>query len=200
MHNEMVITDIDIKTRFQEERDLITYEPYRVGDRVVRCGNCRAVIKTEFVSNDTCPLCGCSPFIPALVNASQENAIVSEKSRSLTVYMCLLMLSAMAAYIPFSFSEASRFLCEASFQIGLEATLVFVGLTGIITVAVLYLNVRYRKTWQTAPAGSLLVLTPAAMPYLVLTAVWVLMGILVIMAVLVCCYLVIGLITCIFQQ
>lgn len=67
MNHELVITEGDLRTRFNNERDMVTLSPYRVGDRVVRCSSCRTIVKSEFVSGG-CPICGHSPFLPAPVN------------------------------------------------------------------------------------------------------------------------------------
>lgn len=180
-----------MQTRFQGERDLITYAPYRVGDRVVRCGTCRAVIKTEFVSN-SCPLCRHTPFLPSPVTSPQKSVIISENTRSLTTFLWLLLLSVLAAYIPLSFPGISDFLCEASFGIELEQVLLCVGLIGLATAIGLYCNSNCRRMWQTSSNGTLLVLVPASSPYLVLAAMWAII-------VIACFGLIVGIVASLFE-
>lgn len=199
MCEEMIITEADLASRFQGERDLITYSPYHVGDRVVRCSGCRAVIKSEYVSNNRCPLCGRTPFLPAPVTPTQQGVINSGNIRSLTTFLWLLILSVIAAYIPFAFPGATGFLCEASFEIGLGPTLISIGAISLIAAIILYFNRSTRRLWQNCGWGGFLVLVPVSAPYFVLTALWLVVLALAIAAVIACIALVIGIIACFFE-
>lgn len=169
MREEMIITEADLASRFQGERDLITYSLYRVGDRVVRCSGCRAVIKSEYVSDNRCPLCGCTPFLPAPVNPTQQGVIHSGNIRSLTAFLWSLLISAIAAYIPFAFSGENDFLYKASFGMGLVPMLIFIGGTSLISAITLYFSRSMRSLWQKSEWGGFLALMPMSAPYFVLT-------------------------------
>lgn len=163
MIHELVITDQDLKTRFHNERDLVTLSPYRAGDRVVRCLSCRSIVKSEFVTG-RCPICGHSPFLPAPVNVIE--------TRSLTSFLWLLLLSGAAALIPFAFPGMADFICEAAFGTGFYCSMIYVGTAGFIAVLVTYYNQKFRRMWQLESRGGLLILIPAGAPYLILGAVW----------------------------
>ena len=89
MNHELVITEGDLRTRFNNERDMVTLSPYRVGDRVVRCSSCRTIVKSEFVFGG-CPICGHSPFLPAPVNTRTVGTSAIE-TRSLTSLLLSLI-------------------------------------------------------------------------------------------------------------
>ncbi len=199
MREEMIITEADLASRFQGERDLITYSPYRIGDRVVRCSGCRAVIKSEYVSNNRCPLCGRTPFLPAPVNPTQQGVISSGNIRSLTTFLWLLVLSIIAVYIPFVFPGAIGFLYEASFEIGLGPMLISIGIISLIAAIILYFNRRTRWLWQNSGWGGFLVFVPVSAPYSLLAALWLVVFALAIAAVIACIALVIGIIACFFE-
>lgn len=199
MRGEMIITEADLASRFQGERDLVTYSPYRVGDRVVRCSGCRAVIKSEYISNNHCPLCGRTPFLPAPVNTAQTNVITSGNIRTLTTFLWMLLLSVLAAFIPFAFPSATSFLYEASFGIGLGPLLISIGVISLVAATILYFNRSTRRLWQSSGWGGFLVLVPVSVPYLVLAALWLVVFVLAIVAVIACIALVIGIIACFFE-
>lgn len=194
MRGELIITQADLESRFQGERDLITYSPYRVGDRVVRCSGCRAVIKSEYITNNCCPLCGCTPFLPAPVSPAQPGTITSGNIRSLTAFLWLLILSAAAAYLPFAFPGASTFLYEASFGMDLGLLLISVGAVSLTAALLLYFNEDARRLWQRSSRGALLVLGPVTAPYFVLAVLWV-VALAIALAVAAACFgLIIGII------
>jgi hypothetical protein len=170
MRNEMVITEADLNSRFQGERDLITYAPYRVGDRVVRCGACRAVIKSEFVTRNTCPLCGRTPFSPTPVVPPPEG---TGNTGRVAGFAWWLLLAVAAAYIPFAFPKAAAFLFEAAFGIGPAHTLLCVGVIALVAAAVVFFHKGCRRLWQTSRSGALLVFVPVTAPYCVLATVWI---------------------------
>lgn len=170
MYGELVITKEIMAARFEGERDLVTYAPYRVGDRVIRCGTCRAVIKSEFVS-DGCPLCGRTPFLSAPVDSERRSTITSN-IRSLTAFLWLLFLSILAAYIPFAFPEVAAFIYMAAFDIAPKTILICVGTISLITALVLYNNDNCRRLWQRSDCGCLLVFVPFSAPYLILAIIW----------------------------
>jgi len=194
MHGELIITKAYLESRFQGERDLITYSPYRVGDRVVRCGACRAVIKSEYISNNRCPLCGRTPFLPAPVNPIQQGTITSGNIRSLTTFLWLLIFSAIATYLPFAFPGVSGFLYEASFGMDLRPLLISIGAISLTAAIILYFNRNTRRLWQSSGWGALLVLGPVSAPYLVLAVLWVLVFTIALAVAIACLALVIGII------
>lgn len=199
MRGEMIITEEILRAKFAGERDLITYAPYRCGDRIVRCAACRAIIKTEFVS-DRCPLCGSTPFRTAPVDydarrtpASASRTALANPSgqrtarridtsaqrrnaerRGLTLFFWLLLFSAFAAYIPFLFPDSVVFLrevAEVAFGIKVDILLIALGVISGLAATVLFFNRKTRKLWQRSKWGFLLVLVPMCAPYAVLAAI-----------------------------
>lgn len=206
MQEELIITEADLASRFRGERDLITYAPYRVGDRVVRCGSCRAVIKSEFVT-DRCPLCSSTPFRPAPVNfpasamasSPARNVITAEPGRSLSTFLWLLLLSVAVAYIPFAFPEAADFLYNAAFGMAWGPMLISVGAISLLAAVILFFHEDTRSLWQNSDFGGWLLLGPIAAPYCVLAAVWAVVIAISLAIGLACIGLVIGIIASISQ-
>ena len=175
MQGETIITEQDLQTRFQGERDLVTCAPYRVGDKIVRCGSCRAIVKSEFVTSNYCPLCGHSPFSPGVVSTSHASTILERRSRKLKPFLLLLILSAAMSLIPFAFPEVAGFLCEAAFGIGIWGGMVCAGIIGVVVAIILYNNRTVRRWWQTSAPGVCLIVIPSVSPYAVLAATWAVM-------------------------
>ena len=173
MYGELVITEEIMAERFEGERDLVTYAPYRVGDRVVRCGACRAVIKSEFISSG-CPLCGRTPFPSAPVDPNRQSVITSS-TRSLKTFFWLLFFSVLAAYIPFAFPKAADFIYMVAFDIAPNAILTCIGIISLIAALVLYYSETCRYLWKWSSCGSLFVFVPFSAPYLVLAIIWLAM-------------------------
>ena len=119
MRYEMTITQADLENHFRGERDLVSYSPYQVGDKVVRCGSCHAVVKTNFITNNCCPLCG-ARFVPAPVRSAREQPV---EAGSLKTFFWLLIGSAGFAMFPLLFPTAFFFLQEAAF--GVSASYLF---------------------------------------------------------------------------
>lgn len=170
MLNEWTITEQDMRTRFSGERDLILYEPYQVGDRVVRCGHCCAVIKTTYVTN-TCPLCGDAPFRPVPVVPVRPVEVSDEGHRKRSTFMWLLILSVAMSLVPLFFIE-SDFLYRASFNNEIEVSLLTVAGISIITALLLYNCSETQKIWKNAEYGCVLPLLPVVAPYLIVAAIW----------------------------
>lgn len=197
MNHELVITDSDLRTRFNNERDMVTLSPYRVGNRVVRCSSCRTIVKSEFVSGG-CPICGHSPFLPAPVN-TRTNGSSAIETRSLTTFLWLLLLSAMAALIPFAFPAMSDFIYEATFGIGFYYSMICVGAVSLIAALITYNNQKGRRMWQNADGGGLLLFIPVGTPYLILGAIWIAIFVISIIIAIACIAFVIGIIICMFE-
>lgn len=197
MNGEMIITESDFASHFQGERDLITYSPYRVGDRVVRCQSCRAIIKSEFVTENRCPLCSAA-FIPAPVIPPRQ-AVVSNNARSLSTFLWLLLLSAALAFLPFVLPGAEGSLRAMFFGKESWGRLVYVGLIGFGAAGILYVNTDARKLWKRSEWGSVLVLGPMLAPYILLGVVWIAAYALAVAVGLACVALVLGLIVCLFE-
>lgn len=181
MRGEYILTAEDLRTRFQGERDLITYSPYRVGDRVVRCGSCGRVIKAEFVAGNTCPLCSASfraiPVIPR-----QAAPVRAARTRSLKTYLWLLILFAVLSFLPYASPEACYDLQELGFGASLEAMLIYNGTAAGIAALLLYRNQTCRTAWRSKPAGWLLALLPGFAPVGLLLAARPLIAILEVLA------------------
>lgn len=197
MNHELVITESDMRTRFNNERDMVTLSPYRVGDRVVRCSSCRTIVKSEFASRG-CPICGHSPFLPAPINTSDVRTTAIE-TRSLTTFLWLLLLSAMVSLLPFAFPSMTEFLYEATFGIELCYSMLCVGAVSLIAALITYNNSNGRRRWQNADGGGLLLLIPVGTPYLLLAAIWAVILVISIIIVIACIAFVIGIIACMFE-
>lgn len=205
MNCEMVITEHDLRTRFEGERDLVTYDLYRVGDRVVRCRDCRAVIKTAFI-NGACPLCGHTPFQPSPVDASSYSFHAPSevprvvpgtgfRSHQTDKTLWLLLLSVAAALIPFCFPDAAAFIMRASFGMELGTCILCAVILSGVCAVVLYFCRRNSSSWPNSRAGDLLLLLPSAVPYGLLAAVWAVIAVIAIVVVIGCIAIVIGIIS-----
>ena len=187
MRNEMTITRVDLENRFSGERDLVSYSPYQVGDRIVRCGSCHAVVKINFITNNCCPLCSHSPFIPIPVQPVQEQPM---EVGSLRTFFWLLIGSAGFSALPLLFPAAFFFLQEAAFGVPAPYLFAFFCVSSLIAAFLLYADQDNRRIWQNGEGG-LFILIPAAAPYLVLAAVWCVLFIFAIAAALIGCILLI---------
>lgn len=197
MNHELVITEDDLRTRFNNERDMVTLSPYRVGDCVVRCSSCRTIVKSEFVSSG-CPICGHYPFLPAPVN-TRVVGTSAIGTKSLTVFFLLLFLSAAFSLLPFAFPSMAEFLYEASFGIGLCYSMLGVGVVSVVAALITYNNSKGRRMWQNTNGGVLLLLIPVGTPYLLLAAIWAVIFVISIIIVIVCIAFVFGIIVCMFE-
>lgn len=177
MQNELIITEREMNSRFQGERDLVTYAPYHIGDRVVRCGRCHSIVKSEY-AQDGCPLCGHTPFFPVPIVRGQESsstAVVSTRHyayRSKKQYLLFLLLSACAALIPFLSSELTFYIYEATYGLNTEWAFALFGAVSFGVALYLYLNKKYIAIWQRKDTGYLLVFAPVLSPYIVLAGIW----------------------------
>ena len=228
MRYEMIITDRDLKTRFKGERDLVTYAPYHIGDRVVRCRNSLSVIKTEFIDAQ-CPLCGHAPFTPAPIQTEQfvirqsksggmaltpamspvrgtvrhNGNAEHREQRSLPCFLLLLILSAVVALVPFAVAffipEAGEFIYEATCEIGLGYAAAIAGVISLITVLLIYSNDNNRRKWCDAEGGGALVLLPVSTPYMVLAAIWIVISLLATLLVIAGIIFALGILACVFS-
>lgn len=177
MNNEMIITEHEMRSRFQGERDLVTYAPYHIGDRVVRCGQCHSVVKSEYAHNG-CPLCGHTPFLPVPVIQGRETSatvtvsIHESARRSKTHYLLFLLLSACVALLPFLSSELSYYIFEATNGLNTEWALTLFVLVSFGVALYLYFSQKCRAMWLRNHNGYLLVFVPAFAPYIVLAGIW----------------------------
>lgn len=194
MNHELVITENELRTRFHNERDMVTLSPYRVGDRVVRCSSCRTIVKSEFISGG-CPICGHSPFLPASVD-TRSVVTTGDGSRSLTAFLWLLLLSATAALLPYAFPDMTEFIYEATFEIGFYNSMVCVIVVSVIAAVITYNNRKGRRMWLDSDGGALLLLIPVGAPYLVLAVIWAVVFIISIIIAIACIAFVIGIIVC----
>ena len=175
MNNELVITQANYESLFAGVRDVITHQPYRIGDRVVRCQHCRAIIRTEFV-DARCPMCGASPFVSAYFNNndSQPGAsrprVVSRRRyrvhRKRWTLNVLLILAVVTSSLPFQFDGFRWFLY--GLMPGLDQTAALLGVVGVsaITAVVIACRSRIVNYWKHKRSGVLVVLIPAVGPYL----------------------------------
>lgn len=187
MRYEMTITQADLENHFRGERDLVSYSPYQVGDKVVRCGSCHAVVKTNFITNNCCPLCG-ARFVPASVQSAREQPV---EVGSLKTFFWLLIGSAGFAMFPLLFPTAFFFLQEAAFGVSASYLFAFFCASSLIAAFLLYADQDNQRIWRNG-GGGLLILIPAAAPYLILTAVWCVLLIFAVAAALIGCILLIG--------
>ena len=210
MQGEMIITEADMRTRFEGERDLITYAPYRVGDRIVRCNHCMSIVKTEFVTSNQCPLCGypsfnppnrpipTTPTSPSALYAGGTTIVPS--GRSLVVYLWLLICSGVLALLPYCFEDVRNLIYEATFNIGIGNAVLVTIFISVVAVLVLYFSSHIRERWQRAGSGCLLPLIPFSAFYLILAAIWLVIVVLAVIAALAAIALVIGIICALFSS
>ena len=182
MNNELIISQANYASLFAGERDVITHQPYHIGDRVVRCQRCRAVIKTEFVDTG-CPLCGASPFIPAQFNNIASRTTCGHSSvvapsrhyrtnRSKSSLITLLILAVSASTIPFQIDGALPFLSEAMFDMELSSAFIAVVIVSALTALVIACRSDTVNYWKHKRSGFLIGLLPIISPYLVVALLW----------------------------
>lgn len=206
---ETILTENDLRTWLRGERDSVGYEPYRVGDRLVRCGYCRMLVKAEYVSDgNRCPLCGHAPFLTAqtvqrpaaqfpprptaqaaqrpTTRPVQQPAAVTAR-RGLGAFLLLLMLSTAASSLPLQLDVVQIFMQRIAGTLNFPIWWfwAYTGVVSVITMLVVYNSYTCRSHWQYTGPGVLLVLLPFAMPYLIILAVM-----LVILGITICCFLV----------
>lgn len=51
---------------FENSLDSLTKEPYKIGDRVVKCNECKLTFHAEYLEDEKCPSCR-KPFVPAVI-------------------------------------------------------------------------------------------------------------------------------------
>lgn len=52
---------------FKNSLDSLTKEPYKIGDKVVRCSECKLTFHMNYLDGETCPGCG-KVFVPAVIH------------------------------------------------------------------------------------------------------------------------------------
>ena len=196
MLNEIIITPAELSSRFAGEYDVITHQPYRVGDHIVRCQRCSAVIKTDYIDG-SCPLCGTSPFIPmqfsesnSILSGSQNrnrlstqtlneshNSIVLPRrrfrnDRNMKLFSWLIFLSALVSPMPLLIEEVALFICEAMFGVDFQAAYAILSLIAIIAAVFIRFRNETADLWKRSKWGPALILIPAFSPYILLTAIW----------------------------
>lgn len=199
MRGELVITERELQTRFRGERDLVTLAPYQVGDRVVRCGHCHAVVKTQFVTAGGCPLCGHAPFTSSpVINEPSAYVAPSRAQRSIRGFFGWLILSAVSSLVPFIFPGVRSIITEAMFGLSIGWIIALFCTLSLISLLILMCNDTFTEIWQNSGPGRLLAFIPGAVPYAALCSLWlviiVVKIILVILLIGLCIAAVIGLI------
>lgn len=199
MRGELVITERELQTRFRGERDLVTLAPYQVGDRVIRCGNCHAVVKTQFVTAGGCPLCGHAPFTPSpVINEPSAYVAPSRTQRGIRGFFGWLILSAASSLLPFIFPGMRSAISDAMFGLSVGWIIAIFCALSLISLLVLMCNDTITEIWQNSEAGRLLAFIPGAVPYAALCSLWlVIIVVKIILAILLiglCIAAVIGLI------
>ena len=202
MRGEMVITEADMQSRFSGERDLITYEPYHVGDRIVECDHCKSIIKTEFITSDVCPVCEYPSFRESLRPQTTMSAAVRENvpvgvGRSLKVYFWLLLCAAAVALLPYCFESTRNLIASATFGIEMRTAALLTLALSVIAFLVLYLNHSLRASWQFSDGGFLLLLVPTFVPYAILAAIWLVIAAIAVLITILVIAFVIGIISAI---
>ena len=192
MNNELIITQSNYETLFAGARDVITHQPYRIGDRVVRCRRCRAIIKTEFVDT-RCPMCGASPFISVRFDANvsgtagkhppavspgryyhasgrHSRAGVSGREyyfcRSRWTLAILLVLAVVASTFPFRIDGFRKFVSGIMPDMRMSTALVLVVVVSAITAVITACCPALFDCWRFKRSGFLVVLIPVVSPYL----------------------------------
>ena len=209
MLNEIIISPAELSSRFAGEYDVVTHQPYRVGDHIVRCQQCSTVIKADYIDG-SCPLCGASPFIAMQFSesspVSRESWYLSGRAnqmrnesgpaivlprqhfrynRDLRLFSWLIFLSALLSPMPLLIEEVALFLCEAMFGVELQVACIFLGVIAIITAMLIRFCDETIELWQHSRWGPMLILVPGISPYALLTAIWLIIaGISIALAVL----------------
>lgn len=49
---------------FENSLDSLTKEPYKIGDKVIKCSECKLIFHAEYLEGEKCPSCR-KPFVPA---------------------------------------------------------------------------------------------------------------------------------------
>lgn len=65
MRGELRITKRNWK-HFESSLDALTKEPYKIGDRVIKCSACKLTFHAEYLEGEKCPSCR-QPFVPAVI-------------------------------------------------------------------------------------------------------------------------------------
>ena len=211
MLNELVITQANYQSQFAGERDVVTHQPYRIGDRVVRCRNCLAIIKTEYVDG-SCPMCNTTPFVSVSFhgNASRQGGkhpnVVSPRRnwnyrrpenttwrrfepfcRSRRMLMILLVLAVIISGIPLEIRDFRKFIYGIIPDLNLStAKTVVIGVSAITAVMIACIR-RIADYWKYKRSGFLIPLIPVVSPYLLaaicVLAVWAFHALLAVAAV-----------------
>ena len=168
MQEEKILTRRDLVTRFANEVDLVLCAPYQVGDRVVRCGSCCRIIKTEYIADNRCPLCCHGPFLPAPVDIPAPAALRAPVRRTPVEYLLLLLLSAGAALFPFLYPEQTAALWEWLYLTAMATGAQWIGSAAFFAAMMLFCSRCCRKLWKYTAAGWMTALIPAAIPYIIL--------------------------------
>lgn len=220
MLNEIIISPTELSSRFAGEYDAITHQPYRIGDHVVRCQQCNRVIKADYIDG-SCPLCGASPFIAK--RFSESNLIPHESrnfaghtiqtgnesyhtivlprhhsicDRSMGLFSWLIFLSALVAPMPLLIEEVALFICEAMFGLEFQVTCVIFSVISFTAAMIIRFRSQTAELWKHSKWGPLLILIPAVSPYILLTAIWLIIAgvsiALAILAVILCVAIMIG--------
>lgn len=198
MEHEVTISESDLRTRFSGEVDVITHQPYRAGDRIVRCSNCHTIIKTEYIDGGSCPLCN-SPFRTTAFETATQNNITIQSTRPILTtaqsYMSpsrrhhrynrskdtlfyLLALAVCVSMVPFWFDASCNFIEKCTFDIDL--VYVYIGMTSIniISSMVIWFSQKAEEIWKHGKWGPLILLIPILSPYGIIATVWaVLLGV-----------------------
>ena len=220
MKYEIEITPSDLASQFAGEYDVITHQPYRIGDHLVRCRQCRAVIKTDYIDGE-CPLCGASPFVgmqfrpnetrqnenrrvershPASQIASQCTITPRQRfcyNRNETLLTLLVNISAILSPFPLWIDEVGRFIHDAMFGMDFLTTYVIFGTISFIVSIIIEWRNDTAELWKHSKWGLLLIFIPALCPYLLLAGIWLMIGglsiVLAIVALALCVAVIIGL-------
>ena len=219
MIHEIIISPADLSTQFAGEYDVITHQPYRIGDHIIRCRQCHTVIKTEYIDGE-CPLCGASPFVGTQFRPSNSNQSVNRRTerrpqinhvsapaaitprhrfrynRSERLLSWLITISAILSPLPLWIDAIAEFICEAMFGMGYLAVYIIFAVASLIAALIIECRNDTTELWKHSLWGPVLIPLPAFCPYLLLAGVWIVIGglsiVLAIAALMLCIAVVMG--------
>lgn len=167
MNNILTITESNIH-RF--DYDVVTHDPIRIGDRVAKCHNCRAILKVGYISHG-CPLCGATPFVADSLDAVR---MPRHRTREYILFATLLCAAVYVSMLPMYIDSVADLVCKSAF--GLDPYMYTVTTAAVASV-LMYCIPSTRRAWAHENWGWLLACVPAIAPYVLLLAVWCVIGV-----------------------
>ena len=113
---------------------------------------------------------------------NDQSRVISKKGMqksSKVSFFCVLVATSGMSLIPFAFPKCIPFLDQATFEIGIPASMICFGVVSLITAVFTYIDKENQRNWQDKNGISWVVLLPPVAPYLVVALIWVVLFIVV---------------------